>query len=293
MLGDRDYMRNEWSRQGGSYSHQRTSVVKKLIVINTLLFVLQWVTNDEITQSLWLSAPTLPEFWRLGTYMFVHGNLMHLLLNMWILYMFGKPVEEKLGSYAFLKLYILSGVIGALSWVMFNLKSTVPVIGASGAVFGVMGAALLFPNMQILLIFPPVIMKVKTLVICLAIVDFLMLYSPQTGIAHLAHLGGLLGGFLFTKRALLKKTRMTPGRHGLGSILHRMKSNLSGSSYDSRVGPTHLKFVDDDEDLDDEKLISTEIDPILDKIGNYGMRSLTPREKKILDRARERLKDGS
>ena len=163
MLGDRDYMRNDWD--GGTYTPrwQEQSVVKKLIIANIAIFILQFLFG--LTSYLWLSVPTMKalELWRFVTYMFAHATISHIFFNMWALYLFGKPIEQRIGSAAFLKLYFISGFIGALAWLSFNLNSRVPVIGASGAVFGVMtAAAMLFPDMRMMLLFPPMVLKVKT-----------------------------------------------------------------------------------------------------------------------------------
>ena len=246
-----------------------------------------------ITSYLWLSVDRLPEFWRLITYMFVHGGFMHIFFNMWALYLFGKPVEERIGSFVFMKLYFLSGIIGALSWLFFNLESKSPVIGASGAVFGVMAAAaLLLPDMKILLLFPPVVLKVKTLVICLAVIEIVMLNQLHSGIAHLAHLGGLLGGFIFIKKYLNRGGQRSHRVSGLDAFLQRMKQQTSSLFGESTTHSPDLRFVrdEDDDELLDENTINAKIDPILDKIGKYGMKSLTTKERRLLDKAREKLK---
>ena len=94
---------------------------------------------------------------------------MHLLLNMWGLYLFGNHVYNRLGSKRFLTLYFLSGVSGSFLWLLFNWGTQDYVIGASGAVFGVMMAAtMLSPDMRIMLLFPPIAMKLRTLVVVFA-----------------------------------------------------------------------------------------------------------------------------
>lgn len=172
-----------------------------LILVNAACFlllqrVLPW-------WELALSAPGLRSFklWQLLTYMFVHGGVWHLLLNMWGLYLFGQPVLSRLGPKRFLTLYAVSGLSGAVLWLVFNWNSRFPVIGASGAVFGVMmAAALLFPNMRIMLLFPPIPMKVKTFVAIYALIEIVSeLSNVQGGVAHLAHLGGFLGSYVYLR----------------------------------------------------------------------------------------------
>ncbi len=312
MLDDRDYMRYEWNYKssspgGGSQGY----IVNKIIVFNIIIFILQLMTNRQptpyspstfggqggITSYLWLSVPTLIEFWRFITYMFVHGSFMHLLFNMWALYLFGRLVESHIGTPGFIKLYIMSGILGALIWLMFNFDSKVPVIGASGAIFGVMAAvAILFPDIQLFLLFPPVVLRAKTLVICLAIIDIVMLSQMHTGIAHLAHLGGLLGGFIYIKFIMPESGsggRMRHKSHPLGNILSGLASALKSFFRIRRPPHPPFTFHENDPPIPDDELISASVDPILDKIGKYGMKSLTPQEKKILEMAREKLKDRS
>ena len=309
MLGDREYMRPD--EANGTYSSRRQdkTLVKKLIIINVLVFIIEFITGEFSTKYahygglksiLWLSVPTLREnfeFWRVATYMFSHGGFWHLFLNMWSLYIFGKQVEERIGPSTFLKLYFVSGIIGGLCWILANLNSSVPLIGASGAIFGVMAAAaMLFPRMQILLLFPPVVLQVKTLVICIAILNIIMLYSEHSqNIAYLAHLGGLLGGYLFIGKYSTSRKKQHKAGAGLDRIfktaLGSVKDNLKGKSPSRKSHAPDLKFVDEAGEVFNEDAINSEIDPILDKIGKYGMKSLSVDEKRILERAREKLKD--
>ncbi len=176
------------------------NVVMALIAINGLVFLLVPRTNS------WqfaLSAYGIRQlrFWQLVSYMFLHGNWLHLLLNMWGLYLFGTHVYQRLGTKRFLTLYVLSGISGSLFWLLFNWSSRSSVIGASGAVFGVvMAAAVLSPDMRIMLVFPPVPMKLRTLVFVFAGIEiFSELSNVQGGVAHLAHLGGFLGAYIYMR----------------------------------------------------------------------------------------------
>ncbi len=115
------------------------------------------------------------QIWRLVTYMFAHGGIMHIMLNMWGLYLFGKMIEQHLGRFSFINLFLVSGVIGGLVWLGFNWSGeNAYVVGASSALFGVMlAAALLFPNEKILLLLPPVVLKLKTFVAIYAGVEII------------------------------------------------------------------------------------------------------------------------
>ncbi len=173
-----------------------------LIIINVVCFIL----SKMILLPWWefaLSSDGIQHFkvWQLVTYMFLHANVMHILFNMYGLYLFGNYVLTRLGTRRFLILYFLSGISGAGLWLLFNWGSMSPVIGASGAVFGIMmAAAMFYPNMRIMLIFPPIPMTLKTFVAVFAAIEvFSELSNMQGGVAHLAHMGGFLGAFVYIR----------------------------------------------------------------------------------------------
>ena len=301
MLGDRDYMRPGTPYGMFSTGWKEKSMVNRLILINIVIFILQYLLG--LTSYLWLSGNRVTEFWRLVSYMFAHGNIPHILFNMWQLYVLGKAVEQRLGPSTFLKLYLTSGVVGGLSWMICDMvwaNAQGRLVGASGAIFGIMAAAaMLFPKMQVMLLFPPVVLEVRTLVICLAVINVLVGVGGNDNVAQLAHLGGLVAGFLFVKRLLSHKrprqrhVRRSNNVNGFGSIVQNMKTSLEKTITPKRDRTPDLRFVEDDRSTDDDEIITSQIDPILDKIGKYGMQSLTLNERKILEKARERLKDRS
>jgi membrane associated rhomboid family serine protease len=206
-----------------------SDVVKHLIIINVLAFLASNLMGDpssEVMNALingeesglsnWARLqfavfyPT-SEFFRpyqVVTYMFMHGNLSHLFFNMFALYMFGSAVEMAWGPRRFLFYYFFTG-FGALilqmvvKYIELNNGASpysinVPMLGASGAVFGLLAAyGMQFPNNILQLIFPPVSMKAKWFVIIYAALEIGLGLSPfQTGVAHFAHVGGALFGFL-------------------------------------------------------------------------------------------------
>ena len=176
--------------------------IQILIIINVLIFFLV-----PQTLSLWrqfaLSSYGIKSFklWQIVSYQFLHGSLMHLFFNMWGLYLFGSHVLRRMGTQRFLTLYFLSGISGGILWMLFNWNSRIPVIGASGAVFGVMmAAALYFPEMRIMLLIPPIPMKLRTFVLVYGAIEiFSELSTQQSGIAHLAHLGGFLAAYFYIR----------------------------------------------------------------------------------------------
>lgn len=173
-----------------------------LIIMNVLAFLLVPKTLAAWSQ-LALSSYGIQglRVWQLVTYMFLHANVMHILFNMYGLYLFGNHVLNSLGTRRFLILYFVGGISGAGLWLLCNWGSRIPVIGASGAVFGVMmAAAMLYPNMRIMLLFPPIPMTLKTFVAVFAVIEIVSEVSNmQGGVAHLAHLGGFLGAFVYIR----------------------------------------------------------------------------------------------
>jgi membrane associated rhomboid family serine protease len=173
-----------------------------LIIINVLAFLLVPKTLTAWSQ-LALSSYGIQHLrvWQPVTYMFLHADVMHILFNMYGLYLFGNHVLNSLGTRRFLILYFVSGISGAMLWLGFNWGSSIPVIGASGAVFGVMmAAAMLYPNMRIMLLFPPIPMTLKTFVAVFAVIEIVSEVSNMQGnVAHLAHLGGFLGAFVYIR----------------------------------------------------------------------------------------------
>ena len=185
-----------------------TRGVRDLIIANVAVFGLQVLARLGSGGGIEPIFGLQPEMvihqyrlWQLVTYMFLHSPtwLGHLLLNMLMLWMFGTEVERAWGTAAFLRYYFVCGIgAGLTSCLMFRSYTT---IGASGAIFGVMLAyALLFPNRQILFwfIFP---MRAVSFVLLCGGIELFSLLSLQDGVAHIAHLGGLLFGYLYLKRA--------------------------------------------------------------------------------------------
>ena len=166
--------------------------------------------------------------WQLLTYQFMHGGLLHLLLNCWAIYVFGREVEETLGRNRFLTLYFTSGVIGglfqALAGVLFGGHFAAPVVGASAGAFGLVAAfATLYPErplMLLLFFIIPVSMRAKFLLLFSALLTVFGIVFPTDNIAHAAHLGGMITGIVFVRYAShwhwhwprLKPTRPQPLR---------------------------------------------------------------------------------
>jgi membrane associated rhomboid family serine protease len=183
------------------------SLTRILIGINVVLFCLQLLTGDLFTEyfALWPVGSGFFEPWQVITYGFLHGGWFHLLFNMWALFIFGEDLERYLGVKRYAGLYVTSVLTAALTqllvtWLMGS--EPFPTVGASGAVFGILlGFALYFPERTIVLLIPPIPMPARVFVMLYAALElFLGVTGTQAGVAHFAHLGGLLGALLFLKR---------------------------------------------------------------------------------------------
>ena len=185
-----------------------TPAVKFLLIANTAVFVLQTfldlTTNYPLIEMYFGLVPqrVLHEFflWQLFTYQFLHGGLFHLLFNMLALWMFGCDLELRWGSGFFLRYYFLTVIGGGVLNTLFLPNQAGPSIGASAGVYGILLAyGLIYPNRIIYYIVFP--MKMKHFVwIVGAITLYSSLTAGQSGIAHLAHLGGMIFGYVYLRR---------------------------------------------------------------------------------------------
>jgi len=171
-------------------------VTALLIAANVLIFVLTGAGNSSL--ALW-PLGTLFAPWQLLTYAFLHGSFSHLFFNMFGLYMFGSELERTWGALRFLVLYfasVLTAAVTQLAWSAFS-GSPYPTVGASGGVFGVLLAyAVLFPRRKLMLLFPPIPMPAWLFVTLYGLAELVFgVTGTQSGVAHFAHLGGMLGGF--------------------------------------------------------------------------------------------------
>ena len=143
------------------------------------------------------------EPWQTVTYSFLHGSLTHLLFNMFALYMFGGAIEQVFGSRRYLAYYLVCVVSAALAQLLvaWMTGEFYPTVGASGGVFGLLLAyGLYFPNNRVMLLFPPIPMPARVFVLVYAMLELVMgVTGAQSGVAHFAHLGGMVGGFIMLR----------------------------------------------------------------------------------------------
>jgi len=178
-----------------------TSVSFILLVVMVICFIAQmavpWFTNAFIFDpSVAFSQP-----WRFITSIFLHGSAMHIFWNGYALFMFGSILERVVSKIQFLTLFFVSGIVGSLLYyltIVFGLIPPIPALGASGAIYGILGAlAILTPNLTLFFFFFP--LRIKDAAILWVVLEFLGSFNASSGIASAAHLGGLVFGLLYGK----------------------------------------------------------------------------------------------
>ncbi len=204
-----------------NYNPNFPPVVMNLLIINVLIFLATSARlsfGPELKSALTLYFPTSPgfRFWQPLTHMFVHADSMHLFVNMFTLWMFGRTVEYDLGPKKFIWYYLICGFGAALlqlavNWIEINALANAGdyltagamiqyggMVGASGAIFGLLAAfGILHANSMVMMLVPPIPMKAKWFVLIYAVVELLFgVTGVNDGVAHFAHLGGALWGFL-------------------------------------------------------------------------------------------------
>jgi len=219
--------------------------------------------------------------WQLITYQFMHGGWLHLLGNCWVIYLFGQKLEPLLGGKKFLTLMLASGVAGGVFQVMVALLWPQyfggAVVGASASGFGLVAAyALIFPEIELTLWLFPVTFRARTLLLIslgVALAGFAFPHTIMPGVAHAAHLGGMAMGWFYVRMIL-------QGRHS------RLES---GPPPEKRFQAPRSR-IPSLEEPSPEDFLRDEVDPILDKISAQGIKSLTPREREVLETARKHIR---
>ena len=295
------------------------TMTKNLLIVNVLAFIATFVferSGIDLTRLLGLHFFLASEFhiYQFITYMFLHGGFTHILFNMFALWMFGSVIERVWGPKKFLFYYICCGVgagftqelvqyitysmegIAAYQYVnaggvqmttdaYINLWTT---IGASGAVYGILLAfGMIFPNERLFIIPFPFPIKAKWLIVgYIAIELFSAMSGPGDGVAHMAHLGGMLFGFL-----LIRYWQKHPDSSaGFGRSRGQEFFDNLKRKYDARQNQQHMKAEHtsaprretDEEYNARQRKNQEEVDAILDKIRKSGYDSLTKEEKKKL-----------
>ncbi len=273
---------------------QPRSVVTWLLVINAIVFILDAILTgsgrmDGLSPRRWGHFSVVAglehfQIWRIVTYQFLHGGFFHIFFNMLVLYFFGPMVESWLGSKRFAAFYILCGIGGAalftllaltLPGLIFNepaIAASATLIGASGCIFGILAAAAtIAPDQKVMLLIPPIPMKMRTLVLVfLGIAVLSVIAQSANAGGELAHLGGAAVGFLLIKRPGL----LAPLADGPSRLRDRVQDAQTQRQDRQR------------------RATDAQIDRILAKVHQNGLNSLTDKEKRILRQATEEKRTG-
>ena len=287
MIESRDYMREPEYRPNANRWKTATGI---LLIINVVVFVCQSLMSEiardiPVDHYLGLSIAGLVKgyVWQFFTFQFLHGSVLHLLLNSLGLFTFGHAVEQFLGVKRFVLLYLISGVIGGfvhclggLIWPthfgvivdVFHQLHYTPMVGASAGLFGLIAAfALMFPerDLTILLFFVfPVTVSAKVLLGVSAGISVLGVLIDKGNVAHGAHAGGMLGGWLMLRYFARRPIYETP------------------RDEEKKTSPTKAARME-------TEFLNKEVDTILDKISKKGIHSLTDAERNTLETARKKL----
>jgi membrane associated rhomboid family serine protease len=273
-----------------------TPAVRFFLVVTGAVFVLQWIAGmtpgSWFTPMLSLSPAGIQRLylWQLITYMFLHSGFWHIVFNMVGLFFFGPETERTIGTGRFSVLYLGSGILGGVGWLLLTGHQGAFCLGASGAVCGVLGAyAALFPDRPItLLVFfvLPVTMRARTMAIGLGLFNLLAMIGQQGDIAYSAHLAGGLAGYGYIRtifnRGIFAMTWdprqwFAGARRAINDLRwrwHRRKFKVLSSS------PAGWE--------DEAEPSPGEVDAILDKVSKWGLGRLSRRDREILDRASRR-----
>ncbi len=198
------------------FGPELTPIVKLLMIANGSIFVITFLLAAlaDIYVVAWLGLRPYDvtrslHIWQLGTYMFLHGGFFHILFNMFALWMFGSDLEKSWGSEKFLFYYFLTGIGAGLCDVLVHPSATSVTIGASGAVYGLLLAfGMTYPDRPILIYFV-IPIKAKYFVMIIGGIAFLSAVgSSGSGISHIAHLGGMIFGYLYLRRGTLFRSRL-------------------------------------------------------------------------------------
>jgi membrane associated rhomboid family serine protease len=278
-------------RDSYSFAPGLTPAVRFLLIGTTAAYLVQLIA-DRLTGGAFtaLFSLSLADFlslalWQPVTYLFLHGGFWHLILNMLGLFFFGPETERTIGTRRFLALYFACGILAGLGWIFISGTPASHCLGASGAIFGVLGAyAGLFPQRPVtLLVFfvIPITLRARTLAIALGLFSLLAIVSQPGQIAYAAHLVGGLAGYLY-------------GLYGVNQGLGRGSFNPRQWWNDLRWRWHRRKFKvlrgsDRDWETKTEAPPSPqEVDEVLAKISKWGLGRLTPQDRDILDRASKR-----
>ncbi len=252
-----------------------TDAIKTLISVNFAIFILQSISNSEIMFfSNFGLVPKLVwsqlKIWQPFTYMFFHGDIWHVLINMFVLWMFGSELERVWGKKNFLRFYFITGIGSGLGTMLFGLESTVPIVGASGAIYGVLLAyGVMFPNRTVYL-YGIIPIKSIWFVIGIGLIAFFSSFNNFTNISHLTHLFGMIIGYLYLKKPVHFRT-------------------LWFSAFKKVL---EYRIQNQEKKISHSVEVERDLNSILDKINREGFKSLTQEEEERLYKNSKDLSKG-
>ncbi len=295
MLDDRHYMRSDYrpGRQPFRWSWSATNIL--IISLVVAFFAQHYHSASFRGINLDYFALTADVFrrgyvWQLLTFQFLHAGPAHLLFNGIALWSFGRAVEERLGKSRFLTLYFLSGVAGGLlqglaEWLAPGMFGT-GAVGASAGIFGLIAAFSLLEPDAMLLAFFVMPIRARTLLYISIVAALVLPFVPAAaGMAHAAHLGGILFGIFYIRRGIA----LTNSWSFWNPLRRKSSQDRLTESTRRKIFTTHKPNPAETVDLPPQEFMSQEVDPILDKISAHGIQSLTDRERQILQAARNRM----
>ncbi len=240
-------------------------MVKRLLIINVAVYFLQ-ILGAEKTLVEWFSLYPVSlsaalQLWRLITYQFLHGSMLHILFNMLGLFFLGPTLERHWGSKRFLIFYLSCGAAGGLFYlllVVIGFLPALPMVGASGAILGMLAAcAILFPHFVVFIFLFPVPIRVAAIAFTAVYLITLITRGANAG-GDAAHLAGMAAGAIYV---------FSQGWRG------RFRLKIQSSRRQEKIAA--------------ERNLQVELDRILQKVHTSGIHNLTPKEKKLLRRATE------
>lgn len=272
---DRPELRIRFRRPG--------SAVGWLIIANAVIFVLQVLTNRspiDLTGLLGLSLDGVRSLhvWQPFTYMFMHAGVLHLVVNMLMLYICGTEFERTFGHERFLQFYGTCGLIGGIAYLLLGVISeryaSIPLVGASGAIYGLLMAAIvLFPHIQVVLFIFPMPIRIFGLIMLAILLLQVLGGNVQNAGGEVCHVAGALSGLgMFYAWGIMPRVRVDLGFLG------------RGGGRRTRTGAWARR----QQQLRDEQ---EEVDRILAKVHREGLQSLTRSEKRVLSRATQRQRE--
>lgn len=293
-IESREYLRDDDDGSyGGPPNAAPMSIVTKIVIVTAIVFLLQMFTQGGpgqlSTVESWLVLRGHELFggqvWRLLTYAFLHStdNILHIVMNMYLLYMLGRAAAQLTGEREFVWFYCVSAIFAGICSVCFYqiMNTDVPILGASGAVMAVFTLFAMHYPRQKLYLFGVLGVEVRWILAAYVALDAFPVVKElaegqlgQSGIAHSAHLGGLLFGWLYFRWNM--------------RITGWMDRLFSRGATVARVKKAGLRVYNPESQPDPD--LSKRVDEILAKISEQGEESLTARERRILRQASERMK---